>query len=96
MYAFKKAVEAAGSKETGKVVEALAGMELDSPAGHRVFRKEDHQAMYEVPWGLTKADPQYPFKIMGKQQKNFSTDHHSKGPGRIRHLRIQSRHEKAR
>ena len=67
MFAFKKAVEAAGSKETAKVIQALEGMELDSPAGHRVFRKEDHQAMYDVPWGLTKADPNYPFKIMGKQ-----------------------------
>ena len=67
MFAFKKAVEAAGSKETAKVIQALEGMELDSPAGRRVFRKEDHQAMYEVPWGLTKTDPKYPFKIMGKQ-----------------------------
>lgn len=67
MFAFKKAVEASGSKDTAKVVQALEGMALDSPAGHRVFRKEDHQAMYEVPWGLTKADSKYPFKIMGKQ-----------------------------
>jgi len=22
--------------------------------------------MYDVPWGLTKSDPKYPFKIMGK------------------------------
>ncbi|MBI5570825.1 MAG: ABC transporter substrate-binding protein [Desulfomonile tiedjei] len=67
MYAFKKAIETAGSKETAPVIQALEGMELDSPAGHRVFRKEDHQAMYEVPWGLTATDPKYPFKIMGKQ-----------------------------
>jgi branched-chain amino acid transport system substrate-binding protein len=67
MYAYKKAVEMAGSKESAKVISALEGMELDSPAGKRVFRKEDHQAMYSVPWGLTKADPKYPFKIMGKQ-----------------------------
>lgn len=67
MYAFKKAIEAAGSKETGPLIKALEGMELDSPAGKRVFRKEDHQAMYEVPWGLTVSNPNYPFKIMGKQ-----------------------------
>lgn len=67
MYAFKKAVELAGSKESDKVISTLEGMELDSPAGKRVFRKEDHQAMYSVPWGLTKSDPKYPFKIMGKQ-----------------------------
>jgi len=67
MYAFKKAIEAAGSKETAKIIPALEGMELDSPAGKRVFRKEDHQAMYEVPWGLTVTSPNFPFKIMGKQ-----------------------------
>jgi branched-chain amino acid transport system substrate-binding protein len=66
MFAFKKAIEACGSKDTAKVAEALEGMSLDSPAGHRVFRKEDHQAMYEVPWGTTVADPKYPFKVMGK------------------------------
>lgn len=66
MYAFKKAVEAAGSKDTDQVIQALEGMELDSPAGHRVFRAADHQAMYDVPWGLTTASPKYPFKIMGK------------------------------
>lgn len=66
MFAFKKAVEAAGSKDTAKVVQTLEGMQLDSPAGRRVFRKEDHQAMYDVPWGLTKSDPKYSFKIMGK------------------------------
>ena len=67
LFAIKKAVEAAGSKDTSKVVSALEGMTLESPAGKRVFRKEDHQAMYDVPWGLTKADAAYPFKIMGKQ-----------------------------
>jgi branched-chain amino acid transport system substrate-binding protein len=67
MYAFKKAIEACGSKETAELIKALEGMELDSPAGKRVFRKEDHQAMYDVPWGLTATDAKYPFKIMGKQ-----------------------------
>ena len=67
MYAIKKAVEEAGSKDTKDVIQALEGMMLDSPAGYRIFRKEDHQAMYDVPWGLTKSDPKYPFKIMGKQ-----------------------------
>lgn len=67
MFAFKKAIESCGSKETSQLVQALEGMELDSPAGKRVFRKEDHQAMYDVPWGLTATNPNYPFKIMGKQ-----------------------------
>ena len=39
MFAFKKAVEAAGSKETAKVIQALEGMELDSPARQTSFPK---------------------------------------------------------
>ncbi|MCB2187923.1 MAG: ABC transporter substrate-binding protein [Deltaproteobacteria bacterium] len=66
MYAFKKAVEAAGSKETKAVIQALEGMSLKCPAGTRVFRKEDHQAVYDVPWGLTKSDPTFGFKVMGQ------------------------------
>jgi branched-chain amino acid transport system substrate-binding protein len=68
VHAIKAAVEKAGSKDTKPVIEALEGMEMDSPAGRRVFRKEDHQAIYDVPWGKTKADPKYPFKIMGEQK----------------------------
>jgi len=67
MYAFKKAVEMAGTKDTAPVIDALEGMMLVSPAGYRNFRKSDHQAMYDVPWGLTKSDDKYPFKVMGKQ-----------------------------
>jgi branched-chain amino acid transport system substrate-binding protein len=39
-------------------------MEMSSPAGTRIFRKEDHQAIYDVPWGQTVSDPKYPFKVM--------------------------------
>jgi branched-chain amino acid transport system substrate-binding protein len=85
LYAFKKAVEESGSKETKKVIQALEGMTLDSPAGKRVFRKEDHQAIYDVPWGLTKSDPKYPFKIMGKMvvtpAKEFFNRPPFEGPG---------------
>ena len=68
IYAIKAGVEKAGSKGTKAVIAAMEGMELKSPGGHRVFRKEDHQALYEVPWGKTKADPKYPFKVMGEQK----------------------------
>jgi branched-chain amino acid transport system substrate-binding protein len=68
IYALKAAVEKAGSKDTKAVIAALEGMELDTPGGRRVFRKEDHQAIYDVPWGRTKADPRYPFKIMGEKK----------------------------
>ncbi|HEX8909192.1 MAG TPA: ABC transporter substrate-binding protein [Anaeromyxobacteraceae bacterium] len=68
IHAIKAAVERAGSKDTKAVIQAMEGMELDSPAGRRLFRKEDHQAIYDVPWGKTKADPRYPFRIMGEQR----------------------------
>ncbi|HEY6005921.1 MAG TPA: ABC transporter substrate-binding protein [Anaeromyxobacter sp.] len=68
VYTLKAAVEKAGSKDTKAVIQALEGMEIDTPGGHRVFRKEDHQAMYEVPWGKTRSDPKYPFKTMGEQR----------------------------
>jgi branched-chain amino acid transport system substrate-binding protein len=68
VYALKAAVEKAGSKETKAVIQALEGMEMEFPGGHRVFRKEDHQAIYDVPWGKTKSDPKYSIKIMGEQK----------------------------
>ena len=61
-------MEKAGSKDTKPLIQALEGMEIDMPAGHRVFRKEDHQAIYDVPWGKLKSDPKYPFKILGEQK----------------------------
>ena len=85
IYAFKAAVEKAGSKDTKAVIQALEGMEMDSPAGRRIFRKEDHQAMYEVPWGKTVSDPKYPFKVMGEQKvipaKDFFNRPPFEGPG---------------
>ena len=68
VYAFKAALEKAGSKETKALIKALEGMELETPAGHRLFRKEDHQAIYDLPWGRTKSDSKYPFKIMGEMK----------------------------
>jgi len=80
IHAIKAAVEKAGSKDTKAVIQALEGMELDSPAGRRVFRKEDHQAMYEVPWGKTVSDPKYPFKVMGEQRVIPAKDFFNRPP----------------
>jgi len=80
IYAFKAAVEKAGSKDTKAVVEALEGMKMESPAGLRVFRKEDHQAMYDVAWGKTKASPKYPFKIMGTTKVLPAADYFNRPP----------------
>ncbi len=85
MHAFKQAAEAAGTKDTKAMIGALEGMTMESPAGKRIFRKADHQAMYTVPWGLTTSSPKYPFKIMGKQvvlpAKEFFNRPPFEGPG---------------
>jgi len=83
--AFKAAVEKAGSKDTKDVIAALEGMEQNCPAGKRVFRKEDHQAMYDVPWGQTTSDPNYPFKVMKEMKvipaKEYFNRPPFEGPG---------------
>jgi branched-chain amino acid transport system substrate-binding protein len=85
IFALKAAVEKAGSKDTKPVIAALEGMEMDFPGGHRVFRKDDHQALYDVPWGKTKADPKYPFKVMGETRlipaKSYFNRPPFEGPG---------------
>ncbi|MDW8044196.1 MAG: ABC transporter substrate-binding protein [Nitrososphaerota archaeon] len=64
IYAIKYAVEKAESLDVDACIKALEGMTLITPAGRRWFRPEDHQALYEVPWGRTTMDPKYPFAIM--------------------------------
>jgi branched-chain amino acid transport system substrate-binding protein len=54
VYFYKQAVEQAGTTDTEAVIEALEGMGLESPAYRKVLRKEDHQAITDVPWGVTK------------------------------------------
>lgn len=59
VYALKAATEAAGTTETDGIIEALEGLVLPdklSPAGTRVFRPEDHQAVYNVPAGQVAFD----------------------------------------
>jgi branched-chain amino acid transport system substrate-binding protein len=65
IYAIKAAVEKAKSFETAKLVGALEGMEIMTPAGKRFFRPEDHQAVYTVPGGRVMMSPDYPLPILG-------------------------------
>jgi len=39
------------------VIEAMEGMAFETPGYDRVIRKEDHQAISDVPWGVTQKDP---------------------------------------
>jgi branched-chain amino acid transport system substrate-binding protein len=45
VYAYKAAVEKAGSTETDKVREALRGLKWQTPQGEKTIRAGDHQAM---------------------------------------------------
>ena len=65
IYAIKAGVEKSKSLETAKVGAALEGMELKTPAGPRLIRKEDHQAVYTVPAGKVMISPDYPLPILG-------------------------------
>lgn len=65
IYAIKTGAEKAKSLDTAKVGAALEGMELKTPAGPRLIRKEDHQAIYTVPGGRVIQSPDYPLPVLG-------------------------------
>jgi branched-chain amino acid transport system substrate-binding protein len=61
----RAAVMKAHSLDTPKVLDALKGMQIKTPAGLRVFREEDHQFVYNVPAGRVVIDPKYPIPVLG-------------------------------
>jgi branched-chain amino acid transport system substrate-binding protein len=74
VYMVKQAVEKAKTLDIDAVIGAMEGMELQNrPAGPCYIRKEDHQAVYTVPWGQIKQDPKYPMPIL-TNLKVFPTD----------------------
>jgi branched-chain amino acid transport system substrate-binding protein len=64
VYAAKAAIEKSHSTRTADLIAALEGMTLETPAGRRVFRREDHQAVYEVPWGRIAHPANYPMPVI--------------------------------
>ena len=61
----KAAIEKARSLDSDKILGSLKGMEINTPAGLRVFRNEDHQFVYNVPAGRVMMDPKYPIPVLG-------------------------------
>jgi branched-chain amino acid transport system substrate-binding protein len=51
------AVQKAKSTDTEKLIDAMEGLEFDTPKGKMVFRKEDHQALQSMYHFKIKADP---------------------------------------
>ncbi len=65
IYAIKAGAEKAKTLETDKMAATLERMELKTPGGVRLIRKEDHQAVYTVPAGRVMISPDYPLPILG-------------------------------
>jgi branched-chain amino acid transport system substrate-binding protein len=65
VYSIKEACEAADSTETSAVIAALEGMTVETPAGMRTYREEDHQAVYTVPGGRVVRIDEYPIPVVG-------------------------------
>ena len=55
VYAFKAAIEKAGSVDGKAVAQALSGLSIPAPTGTLTFRKGDHQALIGPTWGRTSA-----------------------------------------
>ncbi|MEH6357243.1 MAG: ABC transporter substrate-binding protein [Marinobacter sp.] len=53
IYAYKKAMETAGTTDGPAVAKALSGMSIEAPNGTVTFRKEDNQAMVGPNWGIS-------------------------------------------
>lgn len=64
LYAYQAAVEKAGSVEKEAVVDALEGLTVELPVGEITIRPGDHQAVSDVTWGKTSADPAYDIRIL--------------------------------
>ena len=72
----KAAIEKARSLDSDKMVSALKGMQINTPAGLRVFRAEDHQFVYNVPAGRVMMDPKYPIPVLGDLQVVAAKDYY--------------------
>ncbi len=64
VYALKAAIEKAGTTDKDAVIKALEGLTVDVPVGEIYIRPQDHQAVLDVTWGKTAADPKYPIRVL--------------------------------
>lgn len=53
IYAYKQAMEAAGTTDGSAVAEALSGMSMEAANGTVTFREGDNQAMVSPNWGVS-------------------------------------------
>jgi branched-chain amino acid transport system substrate-binding protein len=58
-----EAYKKAGSLDTEKFIDALEGLQIQSPVGRIEMRACDHQAILPMNFGVTKVSPEYGFAI---------------------------------
>jgi branched-chain amino acid transport system substrate-binding protein len=58
-----EAYKKAGSADTEKFIDALEGLQVQSPVGRIEMRACDHQAILPMNFGVTKVSPEYGFAI---------------------------------
>jgi branched-chain amino acid transport system substrate-binding protein len=80
LFIMKAAVEKARSLETGRVVDAMKGMQIRNPGGVRVFRAEDQQFIYNVPAGRPVMDAKYPIPVLGDLKVFEAKDYYRHPP----------------
>jgi branched-chain amino acid transport system substrate-binding protein len=80
IYSLKQAAEAADSTETADVIAALEGMEIETPAGIRTYREQDHQAVYPVPGGRVAKLDEYPIPVVGEDVHEIPTSEYYRWP----------------
>jgi len=64
VYTYKAAAEKARSTDKDAIVKALEDLTLELPVGTITIRAGDHQAVTDVTWGKTAADPAYPIRVL--------------------------------
>lgn len=64
VYTIKAAMEKAGTTDPEKVAAAMENLTVEAPIGNYRIRAEDHQALVDGFWGVTKAHPDYPIRIL--------------------------------
>lgn len=69
IYAYKKAMEAAGTTDGPAVAKALSGMSMEAPNGTVKFREADNQAMVSPNWGVSgPMHPDYAIRTLANLQ----------------------------
>lgn len=68
VYFLADAIKKAGSLDTDKVINALAGLTIEAPRGKATLRKQDHQLSCDFMVGETTFTKKYPFAITGNNK----------------------------